>query len=109
MTEPIIMFSPENHAKKIDNRLGTAQTHALRYFEKDGVHAGTWECRAGEFTIEAHPVNEVCHILEGEAQIFGPDGESRTVVPGDSFFIPKGSPSTWRVKKFVKKTYMVSS
>ena len=108
MSLKTILFTDENSSQKSETELGSAVTRASRFFDSGDVHAGFWECFEGSFTIESHAVNELCHILEGEAEIAHADGSVCSIKAGDSFFITKGTKMTWTVKKYLKKTYMVS-
>ena len=109
MNDKIIMFSGENKVSESEATLGTAVTRVKRYHEKDGVHAGFWKCFAGTFTIEAHAVNEMCHILEGEGTITHFDGTVCPIKAGDSFFIPRKTKMVWQVETYLRKVYMASS
>lgn len=104
----MIMFNFDTPSEVIEAQRGTARTRVTQYFNQDQVHAGLWECWEGSFDIDAHPVHEVCHILEGTALISQADGSQTEVTAGDAFFIPKGTPTFWKVDTFIKKVYMVA-
>ena len=108
MSDTIVLFSGHPPAEPCETTLGSALTRVTRYHDADGVHAGIWECHAGSFTIDAHPVDEMCHILEGEGSITHADGTACAIKAGDSFFIPKGTRMVWTVEKYLRKAYMVS-
>lgn len=89
---------------------GHPVTHVWRCFIHHSglLTAGIWTCEGGTFEIFAHPSNEVCTILEGQAVIEHEDGSKVTVVPGDSFMIPYGAHTIWHVEGYVKKSFVCS-
>jgi len=64
-----------------------------------------WDCTAGVFTWR-YDSDETLYVLEGEAVLFGPDGERR-IVAGDTVFFPAGTQVKWRVDKYIRKVAFV--
>lgn len=71
--------------------------------------SGMWDSTAGVFRGPMNDQIEFCHILEGEARIDTPDGQSRTVRAGDTFVMDKGLQPVWYVEKYVRKYYVICS
>ena len=86
-----------------------AKTSVNKYFvhPSGNMSVGIWDCQAGSWTIEAHPNNELCVIIEGGANIVDGDGESFDVKTGDAFVLRQGLKTTWTVDNYVKKIYTV--
>lgn len=67
--------------------------------------SGLWECTAGKFRW-IYSVDEIVHILEGEARVN--DGtRTHELVPGTVVHFPRGLQAVWEVPKFVKKMFVV--
>ncbi len=73
----------------------------------DRFKSGMWDSTAGVFRGPMTNQIEYCHILEGEARIETPDGESRVVRAGDSFVMDNGLQPIWHVEKYVRKYYVI--
>lgn len=71
--------------------------------------SGMWDSTAGVFRGPMNNQIEFCHILEGEARIETPDGQSRTVRAGDAFVMDNGLQPVWHVEKYVRKYYVICS
>jgi uncharacterized cupin superfamily protein len=81
---------------------------ALHAVFDDGRHQfGIWTCTPGEFLSDHRGYVEYSQILEGEADLVGDDGVTRTVRAGDSVFFPDGWTGRWRITQTVKKTFAI--
>ena len=58
--------------------------------------------------IFTYPVNEMMTVLEGSVTVTPEGEESMIFVPGDTFFIPKGTPCVWEITETLKKYYMIA-
>lgn len=72
------------------------------------VLSGYWECFKGRIVIESYPMDEICFITEGSADIISKGGRERTLYPGDVLLIPKGAYSHWLIPERVKKIYFIA-
>ena len=61
-----------------------------------------WSCTAGRFNWY-YAVDEMVHIISGEAFVTDDGGAERRLGPGDMAFFPAGSRSAWRVPVAVRK------
>ncbi len=61
-----------------------------------------WDCTAGRFRW-SYDEDETIRILEGGVTLTLPDGQVRTVGPGDVVFFPKGTQAEWTVDEYVRK------
>lgn len=66
-------------------------------FQQDGLTAGIFEATAGKVEI-VFPFTEHATILEGEVTLTDERGSTRTLKPGDSYFILQGERILWDVK-----------
>jgi uncharacterized cupin superfamily protein len=67
--------------------------------------SGLWDCTAGKFKW-IYAVDEIIHILEGEARVN--DGtRTHVLVPGSTVFFPVGIEAAWEVPKYVKKMFIL--
>jgi uncharacterized protein len=64
-----------------------------------------WDCTAGVFTWR-YDADETLYVLEGEAVLFGPDGERR-IAAGDVVFFHAGTQVKWRVDSYIRKVAFV--
>jgi len=71
------------------------------------VLSGVWECAPCREEIAAYPVHEMMTVIAGALTLTHPDGRAEHFGPGDTFFIPKGSPVTWEITKTLRKFYMI--
>ena len=73
----------------------------------EGFKSGMWDCKAGVFRGPMNDQIEFCHIVEGEATIEIPGGDSFTVKAGDSFVMDNGLQPVWHVAQYVRKHYVI--
>lgn len=74
------------HSPSVD---GNASTHI-------------WECTAGTFWWTFHD-EETVFILEGQVLVTTPNGETRTLKPGDIAYFAEGTKALWDIDDYVKK------
>lgn len=86
------------------------ETNLFAYAAADeSLLSGVWECApAREEYPDGYPVHEMMHVIFGSVTLTHPDGTSETFRPGDTFFIPKGSPCTWENTETLRKFYMIA-
>jgi uncharacterized protein len=61
-----------------------------------------WSCTAGRFNWH-YGVDEMVHVISGDAFVTDENGVERRLGPGDMAFFPAGSRSLWRVRVAVRK------
>ena len=72
------------------------------------IMTGVWECAPCKEEIDAYPVHEMMTVLDGSVTVTDADGQTETYEAGDTFFIPKGTPCTWKITKKMRKFYMIA-
>jgi uncharacterized cupin superfamily protein len=75
-------------------------------YEKDGTYAGEWSASVGAWRVR-YDEWEFCHLLEGECELAGDDGETRRFAAGDSFIIEPGFAGVWRVIAPMRKRFVI--
>ncbi len=86
----------------------TEQVHVFHSDKETGVSAGVWVCAPCREEFDAYPVDEMMQILDGELVLTSPDGSAQTFVAGDTFFLRKGTPIVWEIKKTLHKYFMIT-
>ena len=66
-------------------------------FQSEGLASGIFEATPGKVEI-LFPFSEHATILEGEVTLTDEAGHTRTLKPGDSYFIRQGERILWDVK-----------
>ena len=86
---------------------GSPVTHmsTLTISPDGALTSGIWDCTAGKFHWK-YSVDEIVHILEGEARVTDDTG-TRVLVPGSVAYFPRGLQAVWEVPKYVKKIFIV--
>jgi len=65
---------------------------------------GTWEKEPSEFPW-SYAEKETCLILEGEAMVTSPDGQTIRFGTGDLVTFEAGLECTWKIEKTIRKRY----
>lgn len=79
-----------------------AKATSIAQSQDGGMTVIAWSCTKGRFRWHFH-VDEMAHILSGEAFITDQSGRERRLGAGDTVFFPSGSTSLWRVTADVRK------
>ena len=66
-----------------------------------------WECEPSKFKWN-YDEKEICLIIEGQATISTPKGETYVIKAGDLVEFPGGLECEWEVTKSIKKHYRLS-
>lgn len=76
---------------------GSPRISARIDYQANGMMAGIFEATRGK--VEIHfPFTEHATIIEGEVILTDETGQTRTLRPGDSYFIQQGQVIIWEVK-----------
>jgi uncharacterized cupin superfamily protein len=65
---------------------------------------GTWSKEPSEFPW-SYSEKETCLILEGEATVTAPDGQTISFEAGDLVTFEAGLECTWKIGKTIRKRY----
>ena len=64
-----------------------------------------WECAPGRFRAEFDEHGEFVHVITGEVECVGDDGDRFTLGPGDTMTFPQGWSGEWTVRSVLRKVY----
>lgn len=83
--------------------------HSCNLFsDASGMRAGVWDVTTPSArTFVPHRVHELMHPIEGAVTLTHQDGSSVSVPAGDTVFLPRGAPYSWRSVETVVKYYVV--
>ena len=101
-----IVFPDEGGEARLYSK-GTAPHKSwLNYLGPDeNSRFGIWQSDAGSWDI-TFDKDEYCLFTHGEAVLTDTDGNSRTVVAGDSVMFPAGYSANWDVQGTIKKIFL---
>lgn len=90
----------------IQSECGVTQRECVLWSNETGnMEVGLWDTQAmmsKPFQLAAH---EFAQVLEGSVTITEADGISQTFNPGDVFFVPAGTVTTWEVPNYLRKYF----
>lgn len=72
------------------------------------LRIGVWDSTPYQRSARPHKVHELMHVIEGEVTLTGDNGAIVQVRPGDTAFVPQGTPCAWKSTVYVRKYYAVS-
>jgi len=71
-----------------------------------GIVSGIWECAPGKLQL-AIKSDEFCHVIAGHWILRSTDGTVTEIVPGDSFFFPRGWTGECEIRSTVRKVFTI--
>ncbi|WP_268798597.1 cupin domain-containing protein [Pseudomonas huanghezhanensis] len=88
----------------------TPQCRTNNLFEDTAstLRIGVWDSTPYARSARPHKVHELMHLIEGEVELKMDNGQSVLVKPGDTVFVPQGTPCAWTSTMYVRKFYAVS-
>lgn len=88
----------------------TPQCRTNNLFEDTAstLRIGVWDSTPYARGARPHKVHELMHLIEGEVELTHQDGTSVIVKPGDTVFVPQGTPCAWTSTVYVRKFYAVN-
>ena len=66
---------------------------------------GVWECDPGRFRATFDDHGEFVHVVSGEVECVGDDGDRFVLGPGDTMTFPQGWTGEWHVRTMLRKVY----
>lgn len=74
--------------------------------EERNIQIGFWQCTPFKETI-SFPYDELGIVLSGRLELVDAGGSSDIFSAGETFFIPRGAVTTWRILEDFKQYYMI--
>lgn len=107
--DPSATLSPSTAPKPEALHSGTPVQHGRKVFEdRSGKLAvGVWDTTAYHRKTVPFPRHELMCLLEGSVSITGPSGRTQTFKAGESFFVPYGAVTDFKVDGYVRKIYVI--
>lgn len=83
--------------------------HAHEYFQDATrqLTIGVWQTTDYHRKLTDFPRHELMHLLEGTVTFSDDKGETQSLKPGDTFFVPMGTPNSWRSEGTLRKIYCI--
>ena len=111
--QPIIKFDPKvklapstpPSAEILNSPIPVQQAH--EYFkDATGQFAiGVWQTTGYHRKLINFPRHELMHLLEGTVTFTDDKGGTQSFKPGDTFFVPMGTPNSWKSEGTLRKIY----
>lgn len=68
---------------------------------------GLWDTTGYHRKLIDFPRHELMHLLEGSVTFTDGKGGSQTFKAGDTFFVPLGTPNSWKSEGYLRKIYCI--
>ena len=68
---------------------------------------GLWDTTGYHRKLIDFPRHELMHLLEGSVTFTDDKGGSQTFKAGDTFFVPLGTPNSWKSEGYLRKIYCI--
>lgn len=68
---------------------------------------GVWDTTGYTRKLIPFPRHELMHLVEGEVTMDDGAGAVRRFKAGDTFFVPMGTPNSWRSEGYLRKIYAI--
>jgi uncharacterized cupin superfamily protein len=83
--------------------------HTHEYFENSSGEftVGVWDTTGYHRKLIDFPRHELMHLLEGAVTFTDDRGASQTFRAGDTFFVPLGTPNSWKSEGYLRKIYCI--
>lgn len=83
--------------------------HARSYYTDPSgqFSAGLWDTTGYHRKLIDFPRHELMHLIEGSVTFTDAEGRSQTFNAGDTFFVPCGTPNSWKSEGYLRKIYCI--
>jgi uncharacterized cupin superfamily protein len=71
------------------------------------LNIGVWDTTGYQRKLIDFPRHELMHLLEGAVTFEDDQGRQRTFTAGDTFFVPLGTPNSWKSEGYLKKIFVI--
>jgi uncharacterized cupin superfamily protein len=68
---------------------------------------GVWDTTGYHRKLINFPRHELMHLLEGSVTFTDDGGTTQTFRKGDTFFVPLGTPNSWKSEGYLRKIYCI--
>jgi len=83
--------------------------HAHDYFSDatGQLNIGVWDTTGYHRKLIDFPCHELMCLLEGAVEFEDDQGRRQTFKAGDTFFVPLGTPNSWKSEGYLKKIFVI--
>lgn len=85
----------------------TQNTHEYFKDATGQLTVGVWDTTGYHRKLIDFPRHELMHLLEGSVTFTDDRGKSQTFKAGDTFFVPLGTPNSWKSEGYLRKIYCI--
>lgn len=71
------------------------------------LNIGLWDTTGYTRKLIDFPRHELMHLIEGSVTFTDDEGRTQTFNAGDTFFMPQGTPSSWKSEGYVRKIFAI--
>jgi uncharacterized cupin superfamily protein len=86
---------------------GASELWELARFQGGDVRVGVWRGEPGSLTVRPRAHHEVFCVISGKIRLLAENGDSLTVAPGQSAYVPKGWQGVWQTVVDSTKHYVI--
>ncbi|HEX7110397.1 MAG TPA: cupin domain-containing protein [Aestuariivirga sp.] len=107
--DPMVKAKPSTppSANILHSPVPTQNTH--EYFENatGEFTVGVWDTTGYHRKLIDFPRHELMHLLEGSVTFTDDKSGTQTFLAGDTFFVPLGTPNSWKSEGYLRKIYCI--
>jgi uncharacterized cupin superfamily protein len=71
------------------------------------LNIGVWDTTGYHRKLIDFPRHELMCLLEGSVEFADADGRTQRFTAGDTFFVPLGTPNSWRSEGYLRKIFVI--
>ncbi len=107
--DPQVKLSPSSPPSPEMLHSPVPSQHAHEYFEDATKQftVGVWDTTGYHRKLIDFPRHELMHLLEGSVTFTDAKGDAQTFKKGDTFFVPLGTPNSWKSEGYLRKIYCI--
>lgn len=109
LPDPKAKLAPSAGPKPEALLSGHPVQHTKEFFKDAGgrLTVGVWDTTAYHRKAIPFPRHELMCLLEGEVKITGPGGKTQSFKAGESFFVPYGAVTDFKVAGYLRKIFVI--
>ena len=107
--DPKVKLQPSTPPSADILRSPVPTQNAHEFFEDATAQftVGVWDTTGYHRKLINFPRHELMHLLEGSVTFTDDRGATQTFHAGDTFFVPPGTPNSWKSEGYLRKIYCI--
>jgi uncharacterized cupin superfamily protein len=85
----------------------TQHDHLVYQDPTGQLNVGVWDTTGYHRKLIDFPRHELMHLLEGSVTFEDDQGRPQTFNAGDTFFVPLGTPNSWKSEGYLRKIFVI--